>query len=451
MNFSYKDFQNTEVNYSHHYDCYLTLDKGKYNEQSEESLKLDGRVATTLEELKKRTTDDYYTKVHKVQVEAQGYARKVFPTYKFIQHDAIIDDWLSTVDFHREKKTRDHSLHQTLTAYIVSKMLGQGDPRKGLVLPNGKTMLAQCAEQLLMEPQMEYLRNYLRKTDPKFEPFNGNYNEKWAAEVFYEAAFISALFHDMGYPWQYVNGLSNSIKDANYKEVNGIIMNAEEACKKMNESLLIYPLYGYQEDMVDNPTDEQKEYALSLIRAGLMNTHGMPGAIGFMWLNSYIRYEAKENLFKEASFRLITDWAAVGIMMHDMPKIYWGNRMGGNPDNSLLKLDSQKDPLSCITSIADILEEFERPKADFYRVLDKGEKEHVAINYDFLCDETNVEFDGGKMNVTYLYNTQKDAEDQENGRKNEVKDYLEEKTGYLDLSSWGVIKGEGFTAGKPMV
>lgn len=202
MQFSYGGFQNTAVNYSERYNCYLTLDRSKYDELSEESKEQDRRVEKTLEELKLRTTDDYYTKVNKVQTEAQTYARKVFPTYKFIQRDAIIDDWLSTVDFHKERKTRDHSLHQTLTAYIVSEMLGQGDPGKGLVLPTGKTLLAQCAEQLLQEPEMEYLRNYIRKTDPDFVPYKDRYNEEWAAEVFYEAAFISALFHDMGYPWQ---------------------------------------------------------------------------------------------------------------------------------------------------------------------------------------------------------------------------------------------------------
>lgn len=451
MYFSYEDFQDADINYSHRYDCYLTLDKSKYDKQSEESLKLDSRVKDTLGELKERTTNGYYTKVYKAQVDAKSYAEKVFPTYKFIQHDAIIDDWLSTVDFHRKKKTRDHSLHQTLTAYIVSKMLGQGDSTKGLVLPNGKTLLQQCAEQLLREPQMEYLRNYVRRVDPDFAPYSGKYSDAWAAEVFYEAAFISALFHDMGYPWQYVYNLSRSIKDANYKDVNGVVIDVDKAANKMSDSLLIYPLYGYQEDVVKTPTDEQKQKVKELIRKGLMDTHGMPGAIGFMWLNSYIRYEAKKDLFKEASFRLITDWAAVGIMMHDMPRVYWGDRTGGQPDNSILRLDSKKDPLSCITSLADILEEFERPKADFYRVLDKNDNEHVAVDYDFLCNETVVGFDGDKMNVTYLYDTEEEARKQESDRKNEVKDYLGTGIGYLNLVSWGINDGEAQTRKKSQV
>lgn len=111
MEFSYSDFQDEEINYCSKYDCKLTLDRSKYDEQSEESLAQDQRVNNTLEQLALRTTGDYNMKVSRVQVEAQNYARKVFPTYKFIQSDALIDDWLSTVDFHKERKTRDHSLH----------------------------------------------------------------------------------------------------------------------------------------------------------------------------------------------------------------------------------------------------------------------------------------------------------------------------------------------------
>lgn len=446
MQFSYSNFQDIDINYSHRFDCYLTLDRGKYDEQSEESQKQDRRVAATLEELKQRTTKEYHTKVEKVQVAAQTYARKVFPTYKFIQRDTIIDDWLSTVDFHKDRKTRDHSLHQTLTAYIVSEMLGQGDLTKGLVLPNGKTLLAQCAEQLLTEPEMEYLRNYIRRTDPNFVPYKGGYTESWAAEVFYEAAFIAALFHDMGYPWQYVNGLSESIRTSNYEEVNGVLLNAVAAAEKMHDGLLIYPFFGFQEGVVQNPLPDQKSYALKLIEQGLRKTHGMPGAIGFMWLNSKIRYEAKKDLFREASFRLIIDWAAVGIMMHDMPRIYWGKgKDTGQPENKLLRLESKKDPLSCLTSLADILEEFERPKAEFYNVIDKTDKEHVAVKYDFICNGTNLELVGDKMRVTYQYATEKEANEMLKERKMEVKEYIGAGTGYLDLSSWGIKDGEGAT------
>lgn len=447
MEFSYSDFQDEEINYCSIYDCKLTLDRSKYDEQSEESLAQDQRVKDTLKQLSNRLTSDYSMKVSRVQVLAQDYARKVFPTYKFIQPDALIDDWLSTVDFHKVRKTRDHSLHQTLTAYIVSKMLGQGDSTHGLKLPNGKTLLAQCAEQLLYEPGMEFLRSYIRKEDPNFAPDQNGYDIAWATDVFYESAFISALFHDMGYPWQYVNSLSKSITGSNYEEINGALLNVGEAARKMNTSLLIYPFYGYDEGVVQNHTPEQEQQTLEMIKKGLLNKHGMPGAMGFMWLNDYIRYKPQKDLLKEATFKLIIDWAAVGIMMHDMPGIYRGKMPGGNPQFSVLRLDCRKDPLSCIISLADILEEFERPKSYFERYVDKEKKEeHVALTYGFSCVGTQIGYDGGKMNVTYLYATDKEAGEMLDGRKEEVFEYLNPQNGYLDLSAWGITDGEGFTA-----
>ena len=43
MEFSYSDFQDEEINYCSIYDCKLTLDRSKYDEQSEESLAQDQR------------------------------------------------------------------------------------------------------------------------------------------------------------------------------------------------------------------------------------------------------------------------------------------------------------------------------------------------------------------------------------------------------------------------
>ena len=440
--FSYKGFQDIEINYSDKYNCYMTLDKVKYDRLEDEFLKQDERIDSTLTRLSERVTEDYYLKVHPVQLAAQTYARKVFPTYRFIQSDTIVDDWLSTVDFHSEKKTRDHSLHQTLTAYIVSQILGQGDCKKGLLLPNGKTMLEQCAEQLLQEPEMEYLRNYIRKIDPTFRPRVGEYNEEWAAEVFYEAAFVSALFHDMGYPWQYVTRLSNSIKDANYAEVNGTILDASKAVEEMEKNLLIFPFYGYHEGQVLRPSDEQHQKAVNLIEKGLFGTHGVPGAIGFMSLNDRIRYIPKKDALKEASFKLIMDWAALGIMMHDMPKVYWGEgKKLGIPENNLLRLDCKKDPLSCIIALADVLEEFERPKTFFKCKEDEIDGKFVALKYGYSCVGSRLTVNSSKLYITYLYESLEEAKDQESDRRNEIQEYLGANTGFLDLSRWGITEG----------
>lgn len=116
--------------------------------------------------------------------------------------------------------------------------------------------------------------------------------------MFYEIAFISALFHDMSYPWQYVNGLSKNLKDSNYGEINGALLSVGEAVKKMNESLPVYPFYGYHEATVKNPSQEQEAETLEMIKKGLLNKHGLPRAVGFMCLNEKIRCNPRKTYRK---------------------------------------------------------------------------------------------------------------------------------------------------------
>ena len=63
-----------------------------------------------------------------------------------------------------------------------------------------------------------------------------------------------------------------------------------------------------------------------LIEKGLRDSHGLPGALGFMCLNDKIRKFSQIPSLKEASYRLVLDWAAVGIMMHDMEGLYWDDK-----------------------------------------------------------------------------------------------------------------------------
>lgn len=132
-------------------------------------------------------------------------------------------------------------------------------------------------------------------------------------------------------------------------------------------------------------------------------------------------------------------------MMHDMP-IYRGSMPDGYPEHRILRLDRLKDPLSCIILLADIQEEFERPKTDFkwYEDLEKNMK-HVVLTYDFSCLGTDIRLNDGKLDVTYYYATDKEVGDLLTNRQNEIKEYLNLQDGYLNLSAWGITDGEGFT------
>lgn len=441
MYFSFEDYQQQKVNYLDHHSLYNTLKREQFWELEKRQKEQDLNVDRTLEELKKRTTEEYYRKVETSQTYALTFARKVFPSYKFIMPDALTDDWLSTMDWHKKYQTRDHSLHQTLTAYIVSKMLGNGDPAKGLMLSKDESLLSRCATLLSVGGKTAYLRNYLQSIDQDYSNHVGDYGYDWAVEVFYETAMLAAQFHDMGYPWQFINTLAKELTTASYEKISGMLIDEESTYNYIKDRLLIYPFFGYQESDVKGKLQDKTDYAKALLKKGVLRTHGLPGALGFLCLNDTIRAHGATNDKDEATNKLILDWAAVAIMMHDMPGLYWGDgKTTGTPDATILKLDFETDPLSCIVSIADILEEFERPKATFPP---KEKDNFVKVGYEFECKGSGIEFDGGHLRIKYFYGTEEERINNATRRKEEVIEYLNLKTGYIDLSSWGVVDVAG--------
>lgn len=447
MDFTYDEYDGLKWNYPEAFNAYETLDTVALKQQEVAYMENNGLdVDDVLGRLEERTTPTYFKKVEHAQLKARDYAKKVFPTYKFILPDALIDDWLSTVDMHGKHPSRDHSLHQSLAAYIVGKLLGFGNPANSLVLANGNNLLETCARQLYDGPEMEYIRNYIRQMDPDFDAKRDRYDMVWAINTVYEAAVISALFHDMGYPWQYVLKLSTSIGTSNYEDVMRIMTDSQAVLGVIGKRLLAYPLYGYNENAVNNPSGGQKKLAENILEIGLKKTHGTPGALGFMNLNNNIRKFGRTDIFFETSFRLILDWAAVGIMMHDMPKVYWGgNNVEQGPKHVSLRVDFKKDPLSCLVSIADMLEEFHRPSAGF-KLINKGKAdEALTVTYEFACKGSKIEFVNGELVITYLYATEEERQGSNNDRVKEVKEYVNLQNGFLDLSSWGINKAYGIT------
>lgn len=440
MEFSYEEFEGLTRDYPEVFEANNTLDSVKLKKQEDVFKNNEGLdVNDVLGRLEARTTSRYFSKVDSAQRKAMTYAEKVFPSYKFILPDVLIDDWLSTVDMHRKHPSRDHSLHQSLAAYIVAKLLGFGDPEHSFKLVGGSSLLEVCAQQLYGSPDMDYLREYVREIDHDFDIKRDKYDMRWAMNVVYEAAVVSALFHDMGYPWQYVSKLCNSIEGANYKNVLTMMTDPVKAHDAKENKLLIYPLYGYDANAVKQPNEDQRNLAINLMDAGLKNTHGTPGALGFTGLNHKIRQFGKTDPFFESSFRLVLDWAAVGIMMHDMPGVYWGkDNKTDVPLNSILRLDFKKDPLSCLVSLADILEEFHRPSAHF-KNHNKGKvDEYVSVTYDFVCKGSRIEIEGDTLVITYIYYDEAERSKSKGRREDEVRDYLDPQNGYLNLSSWGV-------------
>lgn len=91
--------------------------------------------------------------------------------------------------------------------------------------------------------------------------------------------------------------------------------------------------------------------------------------------------------------------------MHDMLGQYYQEiNSVRHVEKPFYRLSMDVDPLSCMITMADVLEEFQRPKAVF-GTTGGGQ---VSISYDFDCQESEINLDGDKMRVVYRYKSFKD-------------------------------------------
>lgn len=392
----------------------------------------DVSVEEAFRRLKTRTSKEYYNNILTAQTDAINYAINVFPPYKLLLPDVLMDDWLSIIGPH-QKNRRDHSLHQPLTAYIVSELLKGGPKGTGLVLPSGKSLLDECSRIFIEEPGTKYLRDFYEEIYPNGFPSKGSPRNIWACSVFYETAIIAALFHDIGYPWQFLHKVGGNIKTIDQESVES---NYCSPCGGLYEfikkRLLAYPFYGYSNVPEVRPTMSWEKEIVQLIDNAYHKTHGFPGALAFMFLNDYVRKFMGTMNRRQADCRFIQEWASLGILMHDMPDQYLGKNK--RPDQPRFKLYIDKDPLSCIIALADILEEFGRPKASYGDVYKKG----IKVNYDYPCDETIVNLKGDTLEIKYKFQSIGDKIVNEKYRREEVEKYFNSYSGYMDLTKIGI-------------
>ena len=430
MIFSYNDFAANRGFHPKFYNTFYSVDRRVYREMEQKYDKEEKRVATVLDDIMYRTSKEYFSKIYAAQTEAISYSEYVFPAYKFILPDALMDDWLSVMDPHK-KYCRDHSLHQPLTAYIVAKILGYGRCADALVV-DGKDMLNTCCDWLLRSSKTQYLRDYFHSLYPKCQMIPKTLLRKLVRDVFYETAVVSALFHDMGYPWQYVNRLTDSIKAADFRIPDKLTDNAENVLEMICNRLLIYPFYGYSETSRNRPLSTWTKKVITLFDKSMKDTHGFPGAVGFTYLQDVIRRFPCDYNLNDALFRFVVDWAAMGVMMHDMPRIYKGK--GDNPENSFLRISFETDPLSGLIATADILEEFHRPVAGFNKV----HQDSIGVDFGFPCERTELVYKDGYLDINYIYKTEMDVASNIRFRNEEVEDYFNPNRGFVDVSPLGI-------------
>jgi len=354
----------------------------------------------TFRALKRRTSRKWFAKIARERTWSYAHGQRVAPAFEFLLPEVIAEDWLATVGWH-STYYRDHLLHQPLTAYVVLELLtGGGDPARRLMLGT-QSLLSYCVGRILNGEAGEYLSEYLRQfglsSSSVYMPSSG-VPFVWEM-VFVEAAYLAALFHDIGYPWKFVAALESNLNLAGYSSMPAAAT-ATHLVSRLIHRLVLAPLRGYRPPDPSAPLawpDELEE----LVEQCRVKTHGLSGAVGFLHLYDALRrYPAPVS---SPVGQLCVEWAAMAILMHDVSKVYWGARPYVPPSEPSLRVHIDRDPLSAILILADTIQEFCRPPTRFRL---RRQKE-VVVRYldEGACVETEVTYDqlSGKLTISYGY------------------------------------------------
>lgn len=382
------------------------------------------KITDTFEQLRQRMSRSYFDKVILAQTCALDYAALQFPAYSMLITEDLIEDWLAIVDFHK-KHSRDHSLHQPLTAYIAASLLGYGDSAKSLAIPASTgNLLDYCVDVIFTSKDAVYIREVAASHGLPATMLQDNpAARKFWKGLFYRAVVLSALFHDVGYPWQYIDRIGTSLKQ-NVNVLHSKNSIASNIINKFKDSMILLPLRHYKTNYANEVIDVNEELYHDVEIA--LSTHGFPGAIAFLSLSDVIR-RGLSNHPAALTQGFIVEWASMGIFMHDMAGKY-------KDQKTKLRVDILQDPLSAIISFSDYLEEFERPK-----VLFRSQKNQSCMTYHKDCSMVKVCVDSDRnlvIEMKYINKTSKAIAAR--FKKEESDTYFNQGDGYVNLYPLGI-------------
>ena len=253
-------------------------------------------------------------------------------------------------------------------------------------------------------------------------------------QLFIETAFVAAMFHDIGYPWQYVQRLSEALHQA--KTSFALHHDSTDITIKDFENHLLYVvLNGYQIKEVAQPL-HWNHVVEKGINEGFEKTHGLPGAFTFLLLNDVFRDYPKEKSHTWHIRQFVIEWASVAICMHDFSKIFRGAYKPGEcPDRPSLRVSFEKDPLSAVLCLADFMQDFERHAA-CYEKIDTID-DITTLRFTPTCNEVTLEFTDKTANIIFHQSDSASAKLKNHCLKKD-REELFSPTGYLDFSSLGI-------------
>ena len=114
--------------------------------------------------------------------------------------------------------------------------------------------------------------------------------------------------------------------------------------------------------------------------------------------------------------------------MHDMVQVQQKNKLQS------FRIDFVKDPLSSVVSLADYLEEFNRPAVSFSSLSSKSQ-----LSYSCACSFAKVEISPDSvLQIEMRYNSKGTSAVAGKYKSEETEDYFNLSSGFIDLSSLGI-------------
>lgn len=360
-----------------------------------------------------------------------------FPAYRFLINECINDEWLSMVDWHKAFH-RDHLIHQPLTAYVVQELLtgnvfkeilGMGD--------TDETLLDRIAKITAEDGDTLYLREYYQAMCGNTDLFLRNQCSRMRLKwLIMDTFLLAALFHDLGYPFRFLGTLREKL-DLQRKHQNYWYLGVNEIGKVFNQRLVLFPLRGYQKPDITTP-DSWGQRVCKLIEQSMAKTHGLPGALSFLYMTDILRSFHDLSDYPARRFRI--EWAAMAILMHDMAGIY----AEIDKDNHItqkhdyLRLSLNRDPLSFVLTLADLIQDFARPSASFSNT----SKHSVSVAFPKRCAGVTLEWDSGTrtLGIYYKYRNSSDYARNRNEfvPRNQIL-FFDPQVGYLDYQDASIL------------
>ena len=407
------------------------------------------------------------------------YSQRLFPAFICMLDEFVNEEWLSLIDIGHKAFHRDHIVHQPQVALVLKRLFDEVrfDPSNNIYaarmydcfysdFPYRYWRKSGCGKPLISllditafmlaegSRELDYLYHFAESLGIPRESLmidgkTSRYNLKkfmiWR-QIAYNAGITAALYHDIGYPVQFLSTLEKAVNHSSFGNLLANL-NAGGVSRYFDSNLCLIPFKAYSYGgSFPFPHNVYSDYEQGLGEA-LRDTHGLPGALTFLYLNNEVR---EFEMHRENLYGLLTmEIAALAIVMHDMLKIYGSaaqvkTKKGictytMSSKRPYMRLSFSKDPLSFLLTLADQIQAYGRANSifdvmDFCRTSDA-----VLMQMEERITETRIRWDPEELSlkITYCFGKQSPLARVQQVREFNPKteaEYYDPFTGYLDYS-----------------